>query len=134
MKVIASTPLAAEFWSLVEQGVLAAQRCQPFGHWYFPPTVYCPECGTSDTVLTPTGNRGRIYSWVVAHMAFDPEFAADLPYTIVAVDLDEGARVLGRWVEPSENATHMAAGLEVEFVPFVRDGQSLVGFRRVSQV
>jgi uncharacterized OB-fold protein len=33
----------------------------------------------------------------VCHHAFHPGFAAELPYTLVTVDLEEGVRALGRW-------------------------------------
>ena len=29
--------------------------------------------------------------------AFQPGFAADLPYSLVTIDLDEGVRALGHW-------------------------------------
>jgi uncharacterized OB-fold protein len=38
-----------------------------------------------------------VHSWTVAHYAYHPAFAPDLPYTLVTVDLDEGVRALGLW-------------------------------------
>jgi uncharacterized OB-fold protein len=39
-----------------------------------------------------------IYSYTVAHYAYHPSFAGDLPYTLVTVDLAGGPRALGRWL------------------------------------
>ncbi len=36
---------------------------------------------------------GRVYSWVTARVALT---AADVPYAVAVVELDEGCRVLGR--------------------------------------
>ena len=33
---------------------------------------------------------------LVCHVAFDPAFAADVPYVVGVVDLSEGARLIGR--------------------------------------
>ena len=40
--------------------------------------------------------RGTVYSWVGVRRALDPAFADDGPYTVAAVDLDEGARIIAR--------------------------------------
>jgi uncharacterized OB-fold protein len=37
---------------------------------------------------------GRVYTYAVYHTAFHPGFAADLPYTVAVVILDEGPRLL----------------------------------------
>jgi uncharacterized OB-fold protein len=50
----------------------------------------------------PASGLGVIHSWTVSHHAFHPSFVAELPYTLVTVDLDEGVRALGRWVGPAE--------------------------------
>jgi len=58
---------------------------------------------------------GSVYSWVTVRRAFQPAFEADVPYTIVTVDLDGGGRMVGR-LEPREA---VSAGLRVgpHFVP-----------------
>jgi uncharacterized OB-fold protein len=37
-----------------------------------------------------------VYSWVGVHRALTPGFESEVPYTIVTVDLAEGARVFAR--------------------------------------
>ena len=34
----------------------------------------------------------------MAHHPFHPSFRAEVPYTLVTIDLEEGPRTLGRWV------------------------------------
>jgi len=37
--------------------------------------------------------RGHVHSWTTTHHPFHPGFRADLPYTLLTVDLDEGVRM-----------------------------------------
>ena len=61
------------------------------------PRLLCPACHSDAVEWTPASGRGTVHSWTVAHHAFHPAFAAELPYTLVTVDLEEGVRALGRW-------------------------------------
>jgi uncharacterized OB-fold protein len=69
--------------------------------------------------------RGLLYSWVVVRIALDPEFEPDVPYTVVAVDLEEGGRMLGRLLGSAE----LEPGQQMTFEVFSRDGVRLPGFR-----
>jgi hypothetical protein len=37
--------------------------------------------------------RGTVHSWTITHHAFHPGFKADLPLTLLTVDLEEGVRM-----------------------------------------
>jgi len=43
----------------------------------------------------PSGERGTVHSLVVTHRSFDPGWAGEVPHATVAVELDEGPRVIG---------------------------------------
>lgn len=74
---------------------LVFQRCGSCGAVVWYPRVVCPQCmGTSLAVVCSTG-RGHIHSFTTLFRAGAEERAADVPYTVVLVDLDEGARVIG---------------------------------------
>ena len=62
---------------------------------------------------------------MVVHRAFDPAFASEVPYTILTVDLDEGARVVGRLIGAREG---LRADARVRFVPFETASGTLLGF------
>jgi uncharacterized OB-fold protein len=119
---------SAEFWRGLERGELVLSRCGSCGRAFFPPMPSCPECGAEDLRSFVGSGRGTLYSWVVVHIALDAAFADDVPYTVVAVDLEEGGRMLGRLHEPAD----LVAGAAMEFQPFVRDGVRLPGFRMVA--
>ena len=52
-------------------------------------------------------------------------YADDVPYTIVAVDLDEGPRIFGRYVG---NANRLESGLAVKAHWYSVNGRTLLGF------
>jgi uncharacterized OB-fold protein len=76
------------FWEFVQERRLRVQRCQECGHQWFPPSAGCPECLSEDWQWLPVAGSGRLVSWAVFHKQYFPSLPP--PYTIVAVELDEG--------------------------------------------
>ena len=83
-----------EFWQQVAQGRFHIIRCSACDERYFPPRVICPGCLAADTgVLQATKAEGRIFSFTETH-AVPTRVLPIAPVIMLAVDLDEGARVL----------------------------------------
>lgn len=99
--------LTRPYWEGTAQGRLLLQTCAGCGKPRHYPRWICDTCHSFDATWTEASGRGRVHSWTVAHHAFHPAFADDLPYTLVVVDLKEGVRALGRYAEPT------GAGLRV---------------------
>ena len=91
------TGLSRPYWEAAAQGVLVLQRCSGCGKVRHYPRLLCDQCYSDAVEWIPASGKGRIHSWTVAHHAFHPAFAAELPYTLITIDLDEGVRALGRW-------------------------------------
>ena len=87
----------AWWWHALGEGQLELPRCRGCERSFFPPQPTCSHCGSGNWERIRSSGKGRIYSWVVAHQAFDPRFANEVPYPIVAVELDEGVRLIGRY-------------------------------------
>jgi uncharacterized OB-fold protein len=85
------------WWQDMASGVLRIPRCRSCIERFFPPQPLCPHCGSRDWAPEEVDGYGRVYSWIVTHRAFSPEFASDIPYAIVAVDLIDGGRMIGRF-------------------------------------
>lgn len=79
------------FWEGCALGELRVQRCRQCDAMRFPPLEFCPFChdAHSDWVLLP--GSGWVQSFVVVHRAFDPHFAADVPYVVAMIQLDGAA-------------------------------------------
>jgi uncharacterized protein len=87
---------SVQWWAALGEGTLTLPKCLDNGHVFFPPAPTCPECGHGNLGQIEASGRGAIYSWVVVHHTFDPKFVEQTPYTIAAVDLEEGPRLIGR--------------------------------------
>jgi hypothetical protein len=88
--------LAAEFYAHCADGRLCFQRCTGCGAWRHPPRHGCARCGSADWEWAESGRRGRVHSWTVTHQSPYPPFAADVPYAVAVVELDEGVRLVSR--------------------------------------
>ena len=91
------TELSRPYWEAAAEGRLVLQTCAACGKVRHYPRLLCDDCYSDAVVWAPASNRGKVHSWTVAHYAYHPAFAAELPYTLVTVDLDEGVRALGLW-------------------------------------
>lgn len=92
------------FWTAAREGKLVLQTCGDCGHIRYPINHVCPACLSEVFEWRPLSGRGTVYSSIVFHQVYHPEFAADVPYNVSLVQLEEGPRmfsnVLG--VPPSE--------------------------------
>ena len=89
--------LSRPYWDAAAEGRLVIQRCASCGKLRHYPRLLCDHCYSDAADWAPASGRGKVHSWTVCHHAFHPGFAAELPYTLVTVDLEEGVRALGRW-------------------------------------
>jgi uncharacterized OB-fold protein len=117
---------SAGWWAALRSGRVEIYRCVPSGHYYFPPQPRCPKCGTRTTEPVDADGRGIVHSWIVVHRALDEAFADDTPYTIVAVNLDEGPRMFGRIANGP-----LETGQRVRAVPYTVEGTTLLGFEHI---
>lgn len=109
-------PLSEGFWSAAASHVLAIQRCTDCGWYAYPPNVVCGNCLSPEPSFhyQPVSGRGRVKTWTVVHQAFLPGFAADVPYVVADVELEEQEGL--RMVTRLGGARHgdIAIGLPVE--------------------
>ena len=111
------TDRSAPYWAGLAAGELLLQACADCGVLRHYPRLLCDRCYSDQVCWQAASGRGAIHSWTVAHHAFHPAFAHELPYTLVTVDLAEGPRALGRW-----SGGALAIGLPVHGRIVTRDG------------
>jgi uncharacterized OB-fold protein len=87
---------SAPHWEQLRRHRLSLQVCTACGRRRFPPTPGCPYCAHPDLRWEEVAGTGTVYSAITVHRAFDPAFAADVPYSIATVDLDGGGRMIAR--------------------------------------
>ncbi len=107
--------LAAEFYAYCATGTLRFQRCEACGAWRHLPREMCPSCASSKWTWEASSGRGRIFSWTVTHRAPHPAFAADVPYAVVVVELEEGVRMVSGLRGLAPEALELDLAVEVGF-------------------
>ena len=115
------TPDNAPFWEGCRNGQLLLQRCTDCAAWRYPPAPVCPRCAATTAAWTPTSGAGRIHSFVIYHRAFHPAYAAEVPYAVALVELDEGARLLLRVVDCPLTTLTIGTRGEVHFMRLTDD-------------
>ena len=96
------TNFTKPFWEGTKQGKLLLQRCRACGTRQYYPRPVCMRCISRDLEWKESSGRGTVYSFTVTRLP--PEgFEDRAPYVLVAVDLPDGARVLGTLLDvPAE--------------------------------
>ena len=125
--------LNAEFYRHCARGELRFQRCSECGTWRHLPRFMCAQCGSERWSWELSSGRGRVYSWTVTHQAMHPAFAAEVPYAVLVVELDEGVRMVGRLRDLLPADLELSLSVEIVFDP-ISDEVALPGFRPTSKV
>ncbi|MFC4055483.1 Zn-ribbon domain-containing OB-fold protein [Actinomadura syzygii] len=116
------------FWDGCAAGELRMQRCASCSHVRYPVQPLCPKCLDDSAEWTALSGRGEVFAKVIYQRAFNPAFAADVPYNLVLVQLDEGPRMYGNVVGPADDGIRVGAAVAVCFDE-VAEGVSVPRFR-----
>ena len=108
------TPEMRPFWDAARRHELVVQRCTGCGTHRFPARDICSRCLSRDAAWTPVSGRGSVFSWAIMHQVYHPGFAAEVPYAVVVIELDEGARLVSNLVDCAP--ADIRAGMPVEVV------------------
>jgi uncharacterized OB-fold protein len=108
-------PESRPFWESCRKHELRLQRCGCCHAYRFPPGVLCPECWGTDWEWVKVSGRGKVHSFVVYHRAYHPAFAAELPYLVAVVELEEGPRLTSNIVGCEPGEVHCGMPVEVVF-------------------
>lgn len=127
----AVTPLSEPFWSATRAHELRIQRCTRCERSQFPPEISCTHCGAEagSVEWVRASGRARLYSWTIAHPPLLPYFAERAPWPVVAVELEEGVRMVSQLLDVAPQDYEIGMELQVDFED-VDDEISLPVFRR----
>ena len=108
-------PWAQPFWDAARQQRLLLQHCQDCDRAIHYPRVECPHCASRRLDWRAASGRGRIYSFTVVHSNAPSAFAADLPYVVAVIRLDEGVQMLSNIVQCDPHQLECEQPVEVVF-------------------
>jgi len=92
------TPAMRPFWDAARRHELVVQRCKRCGTHRFPARDICSRCLSREAEWARVSGRGAVFSWAVMHQVYHPGFASEVPYAVVVIALDEGARLVSNLV------------------------------------
>ena len=118
------------FWDALRERRLIIQTCERCGRNQFYPRSVCRYCGGSALRWIESTGRGRIYTFSVVYRPPTPEYAADVPYALGLVDLDEGVRMLTNVLDDDPDSLAIGDRVEVVFDEVTPD-VTLAKFRRL---
>jgi len=109
------TPEMAPFWAAARRHDLVVQRCRGCGTFRFPARDLCSRCLSREAEWAPVSGRGTVFTFAVMHQVYHPGFADEVPYAVVVVELEEGARVVSNLVGCAVRDISIGMPVEVVF-------------------
>lgn len=106
------TELTAHYWEAAAGGILTIQRCADCGVHQFYPRRFCASCWSDEVAWVEASGGGTVWTFTVAHKPGHPAWAADVPYVIAVIELDEGPRFLTNIL--TDDPTAVAVGRRVQ--------------------
>lgn len=109
------TPESAEYWAGCKRHELLIQRCVDCRAAQFYPRAFCTHCSGSKLQWVRASGRGTLASYTIVHRAVSPAYAAEVPYVVALVSLEEGPTMMSNVVNCSPPSLRIGMSLEVVF-------------------
>lgn len=99
------------------RGRVCIQSCASCDAVQHPPELVCHACGSSEFGWRESSGTGRIESFAVVRHPVHPRLAAQCPYTVVIVSLDDipGVNVVGNLAGNPEAALEIGNAVRALF-------------------
>lgn len=92
------TLISKPFWDGLRVEKLLVQRCRSCRRLQHYPRPHCIVCLSQELEWAEMSGRGTVYSFTIVRRAAHPAFAADVPYVLAVIELDEGPHMTGNVV------------------------------------
>ena len=93
------TEVSRPFWEAAKEHRLLIQRSRKTGKYVFYPRAVSPFGADDELEWVEVPGRGTVYSFTVARRPTAPQWAADGPYVIAIVELEEGVHMTANIVD-----------------------------------
>ncbi len=108
-------PWAKPFWDAAKEEKLTFQKCQDCGANIFYPRIACPDCFSDHLEWVEASGKGIVYSYTVVENNSPTAFAADIPYVVAIIKLEEGIQMLSNIIGCDPYAVQCDMPVEVVF-------------------
>lgn len=103
------------FWEGIAAGQLRIQQCCSCQAFNYYPRYLCPNCYSDALAWKVASGHGTVHSFTVSRRPAGAGFAAEVPYVVALIDLEEGPRMLSNIVDSDPDDVIIGAGVEVVF-------------------
>ena len=131
LKQLGADHLDLPFWAGTRRGEFLLHRCDLCGRHYWPASR-CVIHGAKSMAWTPSSARGTVHTYTILHHAYTAEMAAQLPYCVAVVELEEGPFFHTNIVGCSMEQIHVEMPVEARFIVQEGGGLTLPVFTPIS--
>jgi uncharacterized OB-fold protein len=109
------TEETAPYWDSVAEHAMRLQRCARCGTFRFYPTAVCPACWSPELTWERVSGAATLYSFTVVHKPVTEAFAAETPYVVALVTLEEGPTMMMNLVGAEEDEVAIGMPLRIGY-------------------
>ena len=106
---------SAAYWRACAEGRLVIQCCRDCGAHQFYPRLVCAACGSDALRWVEASGFATLKTWTVIRRAVSAAFAADVPYVVALVELEEGPTLMTNLVACDYETLEIGQPLRVTF-------------------
>ena len=117
----AVTPEMKPFFDAAKRHELVVQRCTQCGAHRFPAREICSNCLSREAEWVKVSGRGTVFSYNVMHQVYHPGFADEVPYAVVVISLEEGAKMTSNLVGMKPHDIKIDMPVKVVFEEITED-------------
>jgi uncharacterized OB-fold protein len=103
------------FWEGCSVGELRLQRCMDCGAHQFYPRLLCTACSGRTLEWVRASGRGTVQSFTVVRRPVSKAYAAETPYVVALISLDEGPTMMSNVVGCEVGTVGVGMPVEVLF-------------------
>lgn len=115
------TPETEAYWQGCRNHELLIQRCVQCREFQFYPRIICTNCASENLEWVKAGGQGEILTYTVVRRAVSEAYAADVPYVVALIRLDEGPTMMSNVVQCDPETLKIGDRVEVLFEDWSED-------------
>ena len=109
------TPETEVYWEGCRKHELLLQRCTQCSEFQFYPRIICTNCASEDLEWVKGSGRGRVLTFAIVRRAVSEAYAADVPYVVALIQLDEGPTMMSNVVQCDPETVKIGSPVQVIF-------------------
>jgi len=109
------TPETEAYWDACRKHELLLQRCSQCSEFQFYPRIICTGCASDDLEWVVAGGQGKILTFTIVRRAVSEAYAADVPYVVALIELDEGPTMMSNIVQCDPETLKIGDPVQVIF-------------------